>query len=311
MSKRGLLFISFVIVAFSVYSQTKWTNIIVSDSIISENDICSIQFDKCGNMWVGTLQGVHERISNKWVPAGLSDMYVQTLYIDANYVKWAGCWGTGLYKSIDGLSWNAVSDVSPAGSINAINSDNTGTLWIGDWMCGVFSYNNAKWIHHDKSKINLGDNTVTSIVQDAKNNIWFGTYHGVTNYDCASGASYNYNIHNSKLPDNDVYSLCTDTKNNVWIGTINGLAKYDGQYWTVYKKGGTSGMLSNLILCLACDRKGNIWVGTEKGLCCFNGKRWVGYTTKNSRLIDNRVQTINIRNNKIYIGTRKGISVFE
>lgn len=311
MNKKRLLFILLVFVAFSVSSQNKWTNIIVSDSIPSENDINSIEFDKDGNMWVGTLQGVHERISNKWVSAGLPDMYVQTLYIDAHDVKWVGCWGTGLYKSADGLSWNSVSDISPASSINVIKSDNNGTIWAGDWTCGVFFYNNVKWVHYNKNQISLGDNTVTSIVQDAKNKIWFGTYHGMTIYDSASGASYNYNIHNSKLPDNDVYSLCTDTKNNIWIGTINGLAKYDGQYWTVYKMGNAPGMLSNLILCIACDGKGNIWVGTEKGLCRFDGKRWVGYTTKNSRLIDNRVQTIKIRNNKMYIGTPEGISVFE
>jgi ligand-binding sensor domain-containing protein len=70
-------------------------------------------------------------------------------------------------------------------------------------------------------------------------------------------------------------------------------------------------LVDDLILSVAEDSSGNIWVGTYKGVSVFDGSKWKTYTSDNSKLIDNRVQTIKVWNKKIYIGTTKGISVFE
>ena len=133
--------------------------------------------------------------------------------------------------------------------------------------------------------------------------------HGITVYNELTGFKL-YNRENSKLPANDVYSLCADSKNNIWIGTTNGLALFTGKSWTIYKKE-NAGLPSNLILSIAEDQKGFIWVGTDKGISLFNGKKWTTYTVENSSLVDNRVQTIKVHQNKIYIGTGKGISIVE
>lgn len=308
-TNRKIFLLLFLFVTFCSYSQNKWTTLRISDTYSPKNDIRAIQFDKGGILWVGTWCGLYKMIDAKWQLAGPPNTYIQTLYIDHNDTKWAGVLGGGLCKSDDGVFWTAIKDIQPAGEINIINTDSKGILWFGDWNCGVLSLKNSKWTSYKPEQISLGDNTVTSIACDSKNNKWFGTYHGITVYNELNGSKL-YNRENSKLPANDVYSLCADSKNNIWIGTTNGLALFSGKNWTIYKKE-NAGLPSNLILSIAEDQKGFIWVGTDKGVSLFNGKKWTTYTVENSPLVDNRVQTIKVHQNKIYIGTSKGISIVE
>ncbi len=308
-TNRKISLILFLFVTLYAYSQCKWTTLRISEAYSPENDISAIQFDKNNNIWVGTWCGVYQLIGNQWHLAGLPNTYIQTFLIDASDTKWAGAWGTGLSKSKDGVTWITIKDIQPASSINIIGSDFKGNIWVGDWNSGVFSFKNNKWISYKPEQINLGDNTITSIACDSKNNVWFGTYHGVTVYNELTGSKL-YNVENSKLPDNDVYSLCVGSKSNIWIGTTNGLACFSGKNWNIYKMA-NSLLPSNLILSLAEDKKGNMWVGTDKGLCSFNGKKWAIYTVENSPLVDDRIQTIEIHQSKIYIGTSKGLSVVE
>jgi ligand-binding sensor domain-containing protein len=308
-TNRKIFLLLFLFVTFCSYSQNKWTTLRISDTYSPKNDISAIQFDKAGNMWAGTWCGLYKMINGEWKSAGLQNVYIQTFYIDNQNTKWAGAWGSGLSKSDDGVSWTAIKDIQPAGSINIVTADHRGTIWVGDWNCGVFSYKSGKWNSYKPEQISLGDNTVTSIAFDSKNNKWLGTYHGITVYNELTGSKL-YNRENSQLPANDVYSLCADSKNNIWIGTTNGLALFTGKSWTIYKKENT-GLPSNLILSIAEDQKGFIWVGTDKGVSLFNGKKWITYTVENSSLVDNRVQTIKVRQNKIYIGTGKGLSIVE
>ncbi|WP_353332140.1 ligand-binding sensor domain-containing protein [Bacteroides sedimenti] len=308
-NNRKIVMVFFVMIAFYAHSQTKWTECRISNAFSPGNDICSIQFDKDNNMWVGTWNGIYKFGERQWEQVGPANAFIHDFYIDKQNVKWIGLWGGGLYRSDDDKHWTQITDIKPAGCIFAINGDRNGNVWVGDWNCGVYSFINGRWNSYKKDEINLGDSTVTSISSDSKNNIWFGTYHGLTVYN-ESGRTKLYNKTNSKLPDNDVYSLCADSKNGIWIGTTNGLARFNGKDWLIYKKE-DSCLPSNLILCIAEDQKGFIWAGTDKGVVFFNGKNWTTYSIENSPLVDNRVQTITVHQDRIYIGTSKGISIVE
>jgi len=310
-TNRKIVFLLFLFVALYANSQNRWTTCRISDTFSPENDISAIRFDKNEKMWVATWNGLYKTTDSKWqrIGPGPQNVYIQAFYIDNQNTKWLGLFGAGLYKSEDGMLWTPIKEILPANSINVINADQVGNIWIGDWAHGVLSLKNNKWNFYKSDQINLGDNSVTSITSDSKKNIWFGTYHGISVYNELSGSKI-YNRENSKLPDNDVYSLCSDSKNNIWIGTTNGLAKFNGKDWTVFKKE-TSEIPSNLILCIAEDQRGYIWIGTDKGLCFFNGKKWTTFNVENSPLVDNRVQTITVHKSKIYIGTSKGMSIIE
>jgi ligand-binding sensor domain-containing protein len=308
-TNKKIIIILFLGVILSAFSQSKWTTYRISNSFSPKNDISAIRFDKNENMWVATWNGLYKLVDNKWQTVGPENIYIQSFYIDNQDVKWVGILGARLYMSEDGMLWNPVKEVSLASSINAITADKTGTIWVGDWLQGVFSYKNKTWTNYKSDQLKLGDNSVTSISCDSKNNMWFGSYHGLTGYNPLSGSKI-YNTENSKLPVNDVYSLYSDSKDNLWIGTINGLAEFNGKDWSIFKRE-TSDIPSGLIFCITEDQRGYIWIGTDKGVSFFNGKIWTTFNVENSQLIDNRVQTITAHNSKVFIGTSKGISVVE
>ncbi len=314
--------IFFALTACSPESE-KWESILIDNADSPNNDIRAICFDQDGKMWVGTWGGVFGNVNGNWLPQG-PEGYVETLFIASDHTKWSGLWGGGVYKCKAGDKWEKIKDVSPTNSVNVISADRNGSIWIGDWGGGAVNlmgkgeadvnnkiggtaFKGDQGIVYRDETVDLGDNSVISMTCDAQNRMWFGTYHGLSRFD--EGKWTLFNKQNSDLPDNDVYSLCTDSKGNIWAGTCNGLAKISGESWTIYNKD-NCGLAEELILAIAEDSRGNIWLGTNKGLSVFDGSDWKSYTTVNSGLIDDRVQAITVFEDKVYIGTGKGISIF-
>jgi len=325
MKKILLLAALIFIVAANPMCAGNWKSFLVENSFSPNNDIHSICFDKEGTMWVGTWGGVFKNSGEKWLMQG-PDCYVETLFIAPDNTKWVGLWGGGVYKSETGEKWENVKDASPTNSVNVISADNKGNIWVGDWgggavnldgkgeidvnnkTGGAANFNGKQWMVYKAEDVKLGDNSVVAIACDKKDHMWFGTYHGLSELE--NGTWTLFNKQNSPLPDNDVYSLAADSKGNVWIGTCNGLAKLSGDKWNIFRKE-NCGLADNLILSIAEDTLGNIWVGTTKGVSVFDGSKWKTFTTSNSKLIDNRVQVVKVLGKKVYLGSGKGISVFE
>lgn len=300
--KRRLIIFCFLITC--VCMQAQWTNIQIEPGISPKNDILSICFDKQGDMWVATSFGVYKNDGGQWKSQGSENIYVQSLFIDNNEAKWAGIWGGGVFRCEAGKDWVNVKDASLSISTNAIIAGNKGDLWFGTWDKGLVSYNGSRWTHYISGDVAIGDNSVLSLAK-YEGKIWVGTYHGLSSFDGSGWILYNRE--NSPLPDNDIYALWAG-REGLWIGTCNGLALLKKGGWTVYN-GDTPAIQGDVVLAVAEDLEGNVWVGTNKGLTVFNGQQWKTFTMENSNLIENRVQTISIRNNKIYVGTSLGISV--
>lgn len=299
----------FVISCFLIISlciQAQWTNMQIEPGISPKNDITSICFDKSGNLWVGTSYGIYKYKLGQWKAESPEGIYVLAMHIDKDDTKWGGIWGGGVYKHKPGKEWENVKEASVSISTNAIISGNNNDLWIGTWDKGLILFDGDKWINHKAKDVAIGDNSILSLAKSGKE-IWVGTYHGLSVYN---GNNWTlYNRENSPLPDNDVYALCAG-KNSLWIGTCNGLASLTSGKWAIYPKEKYN-IQGDIILAVAEDANGNVWVGTNKGLTVFKGENKKTYTMANSNLIENRIQTIAIYNNKIYVGTSLGISMLD
>jgi len=312
---KKLIILIVILGSMNVSGKSRWITYRIAEEHSPKNDICSVCFDRDGCLWAGTDYGVYQNKDGKWIARGTENVYVQTLFIDAENRKWAGLWGGGIFLCGSDDDWKHAPDASPTGSVNVITADHDGNIWIGDWGGGAVmlgdtagGYAGKKRIVYKagEAQVNLGDNTVTSAVCDARGRMWLGTYHGISVFH--DGLWTLYNSENSNLPDNDVYALAAGKDGCVWIGTCDGLVKVFGQEWTVYHTE-NSGLSCDLVLALATGEDGTIWVGTNKGLFSFDGKKWTNFTVENSGLADNRIQTVTLYHEKIYVGTSQGISV--
>lgn len=295
----------------NVFASGKWTIYRVEKEYSPKNDITSLCFDKQNNLWVSTSYGVFMFSDGTWIERGIQNAFLQTIFVDQSNNKWVGLYLGGVSRSNDGINWKKVPEATQSGTVNAISAGNDGSLWVGDWNEGLFHLpagENSKWVSYRAETQVIGDNAVFSIIADRNDKVWAGTTHGVSVLQNNHWTLFN--TLNSKLPDNVVYSIASDSNGIVWIGTANGLVKVNGNEWTVYNNE-NSDLSCDLILALTTDENGHVWAGTPKGAFYFNGISWTNYTVENSGLPDDRVQSVTVKNKKVYLGTSSGLAVYE
>jgi two-component system, sensor histidine kinase and response regulator len=120
----------------------------------------------------------------------------------------------------------------------------------------------------------LSLSTVTSILQDSKGFMWFGTYDGLNKYDGYDFTIYRHDPNDpSSLVSNQIKSLYEDNEGNLWITTFSGIARYDydkDRFINYNTRNGYN--LDKLDTWnILKDSKGNFWLSTnDNGLVLYD-----------------------------------------
>ncbi len=118
----------------------------------------------------------------------------------------------------------------------------------------------------------LSNSSVTSICQDSRGFMWFGTFQGLNKYDGYRITPYLANAKDSlALSDNTITCLYEDRQQNLWVGThLGGLNRYDRKRDAFIRYTPESRppyrLSANRVECVFEDSRGNLWVGTNYGL---------------------------------------------
>ncbi|HSD62652.1 MAG TPA: two-component regulator propeller domain-containing protein, partial [Ignavibacteriaceae bacterium] len=161
----------------------------------------------------------------------------------------------------------------------------------------------------------LSQSTVTSIVQDARGFMWFGTQDGLNRYD---GYNIKVFLHNpddsNSISDNGIWCLLSDSRGDLWIGTEHGgLNRYvyaENKFYHFTNKLNVPFTISdNYVLCLFEDSKHNIWAGTHNGgLNLFNRST---QTFTHFSFSSNSIRSITEDNNgNLWAATGQGLIKF-
>lgn len=133
---------------------------------------------------------------------------------------------------------------------------------------GFSSSNN---IHFNSLTVNngLSQNSITSIIQDAKGLIWIASYDGLNRFDGFTMLVKRYDSKSpNSLSENRILCMAEHIDGNIWLGTDGGgvnVYHSDNEKFSRYNsiKGDIP---DDNILCISADKQGNMWLGTEKGL---------------------------------------------
>lgn len=115
----------------------------------------------------------------------------------------------------------------------------------------------------------LSSNTITSILQDSRGFMWFGTRNGLNRFDGIHFKVYQTDPNDSlSIGNNSITSIVEDSTRNIWIGTYKGIYQYIPQkesFQLLFPE-------FQFVKDLQVDSKNNMWLISDNHLFKISAK---------------------------------------
>lgn len=192
--------------------------------------------------------------------------FIVTLYRTDNGDILVGTWN-GLFR------YNRkTDDFSPVegqnSHIQSIHEDKKGTLWIGTYGDGIYSYPK----NGEKKHLSAGINKyVNNLFEDSKGKFWFCTEGGLFNYNPSDSKVTSYTVKEG-LPNNQIFRIQEDENGLFWISTGKGLCRFNPRSKEFQSFYTTHGLPTEQFNYNSSFRNndGRLFFGTLKGMISFN-----------------------------------------
>ena len=315
--------------------QVVWMDRFICDNKLSTDRSVFTFVDSKNNYWVNTNLGiyVYHQALKKWFVGAKS--YLATFGMDVPAYQGTKVMIRDMAKDKQGHMWIAtdhngliyldyarkicrqfVYNPTDKGSISdnslpELYVDDSDALWVGTYKNGVNYYSASSTKFYT---IPLGD--VCTITQDLNGNLWCGTNdEGIVVYNPATGLSSHFHGAQTGLRSEVVVSSTTMKDGTLYFGTYNGgLTRLSHGVWKSYHVG-TSGLANNSVWCLAEAPDHRLLIGTLGGgfqIFDPNTEKFETYTTSNSRLASNFINSLFVQNaNRLLLGHSQNMSLFD
>ncbi|TYA74667.1 hybrid sensor histidine kinase/response regulator transcription factor [Seonamhaeicola marinus] len=309
---------------------------------LGSNDVTSIIQGENSTLWICNSENIQVfdikantlktyTYPNNFSP-NITKNFTTELYKDHENNIWLGYNGglaffNKITKAFEDYTLNSKKAIKSP--VRSIYQDKDNLFWIGSYE-GLHELNLErksirKYEHNVNDPQSLSQNSVYSIIEDARGDLWAGTWAGGVNYiDRNSNNFRTFTVGSSSkhLNYKVVSSIVEDANENLWIGTEGGgLNFYDAQEQTFkfFKQNSNNpkSLNTNNIKTIALNHEGNLWIGTHgEGLSLFKLKNNVNrftYFKSLNNIYDNKITSLlEDDNHNIWIGTNKGgLSFFD
>ncbi len=277
-------------------------------------EITELYFDQNNVLWLTSRSGVYKYYPKSGVLKTIEEYsdYQLTFFAYYNGItqdKDGNIWVANNFRGL--LRFDGISDSYKRIQIEGIGSfsdgrseillsdvmlDNTGLLWFGTTLAGVFKYNPdaEPFIHYKndpKNKSSINSSQIFSIVESQKypGKIYVGTRGGGLNTFNPVAKSFTI-IPYKVIKDvfgGSVRAILEEPDGSLWLGTWgDGLIKMNSNYDVVERytrdSTNTNSLSDDNIREIKKDNNGNLWIGgADVGLNFMNSK-----TRKISRISD-------------------------
>ncbi len=117
------------------------------------------------------------------------------------------------------------------------------------------------------------------ITQDHNNELWIGTYGGVSRFDGSHFVNYDKS---QGIANNIILDIETDRQGHIWMATSNGITEYDGLSFKNYFPAATSAQ--NAFQQLVVDKDNKIWALANQKIYRKDGQQFLKQITIDSVL---------------------------
>jgi len=294
------------------------------NSGLSSNEVTAFYKDKEDNIWVGTVNGGLNKLKPKVIKMfskedGLMDDIsrpilqlknqailishctkitqwkddkfslfnpkyigcIWTMMEENNGDLWFGTFNEGLVKYSNGeFSKIESNEKWMKKSFYALVQDKNGVIWIGG-ESGLYNYQNNKFqkIHEDKIK-----GSVSHILQDSKNRIWFCSNKGLGVIENGNVKIYTVD---DGLSDNNVRHIHEDKEGVFWIATYGGgINRFKNNTFFSFNK--SENIIDEFTSCIIEDNDNNLWISSNRGVYSAQRKSLNDYADEKSLFINVR-----------------------
>ena len=258
---------------------------------LSTAKVYSICEDQNGNVWLGLLQ--------------------KGIFMQPGHALGFGYMGPKLGSR----------NVLGTACITSISTDSQDWHWIGTDRDGLYLQdNNFKVVKHFKENFPA---TILSTCEDAKGNIWIGSYREGCGWIDRKTLTY----HPYRLPqgtDVSVFDIIADGEGNLWMATMGyGLIQLDLETGSIksyvqHEKAPDDRQINSITnnylsqLSLSADGK-RIYVATTMGVCALDikTKNWVSTFGENCLMYGTASRIVREYDGVLYIGTNDGLLCYD
>ena len=281
-----------------------------------------------GKAWIGTEgQGLYVYdlenglMDDSLVPGKFDSYAITDLSADSKGGVWFSTDGDGaiyfdpLNETFDQFFYDQLDEFSLSNNASySLIIDALDRVWLGmgDGVVNISSHSSMSYIRPNHG---LGFRVVVDINIDG-NNLWAATGGGgVTKIDLLSGNAKTYNSHNRSMISSDIV-LCIsgDGDGGAWFGTFLGGLYHIDKNERITRYTVNDGLSSDHVFDIEVDQD-KVWIATQGGginsIDLATGQILV-FNRDNSGLASNRIQTIYLASNVLWIGHySEGVQVFD
>ena len=187
----------------------------------------------------------------------------------------------------------------------------------------VFCFSEEFRFEHLTTEEGLAGNSVSSIIQDSRGFLWFGTQDGLNRYDGKEFILYEHlPFRKDSLQHNLIQTMYYDRESDlIWIGTYGGLSAFSPEngnirHYPLSEDFQSRKRFSRVIVSIEKDKNGLMWIGTLSGLISLDpetGKieEFSNIKGDDFSLPDNSVRDIVAdEDGKIWVATYGGLAFF-
>lgn len=228
---------------------------------------------------------------------------------------WIGT-AQGLYVS----EGDSVKCVLPEIEIFRLFVSSRDELWIASRMKGLYRIGRDGILRKEEySSTRVVSEQIRDLIEDDRQNIWFGTFEGLQVYNPYSDtySVYRSGYHPGSLTHPSVFSLYQDRQGTIWVGTYYGGVNYFNRSKDVFRyypsnKLNKSGLSFPLVGQMVEDKDHNLWICTDGGgVNCLNrdtGTFTYYMASGRNSILHNNTKSIayDKGRDQIYIGTYTG-----
>ena len=283
---------------------------------------------------------VHDQVS------GLPTNLTVAVENDARDQLWVGTWGRGLVVLDTQGNWlhldqsnSVLKGITRPDSptfvvVSDIERDGQGNIWLANIQAGLAVMDGfparRSYLNEQEALGMAPGRNISKLAIGPDDLKWIGTAQdgvvlfddGGTPFDAGDERAIVINTgFDQRLGSDRVTAVYSNQAGVVWVGTDNGLNRISYRYdartgdlaipaWREYRL--HNGLLSPEITDIEGDTEGHIWAGTRGGLTQLSasGPLLFTYTTANSPLIDDRVESLlfDAAAGELWVGTFGGLA---